>query len=151
MNALSLLKRDHSVVQSLVGKFDRTAKGAREKRLDLFTQIRRELQLHLRAEEEIFYSALKALNGEGRRIASEALKENREIGQLLIQISRLKPSDPNFDEKMEVLIENVDHHIAEAEGEIFQFAAENCSEKELQELGRQLEARKRNLDQQLAA
>ena len=151
MNALKLLKKDHSTVQSLFGKFDRTGKSAHEKKDELFVQIRRELQLHSRAEEEIFYPALKALNGDGRTLVSEALKEHREIDQLLIQISRLKASDKNSDEKMEVLIENVDHHVSEEEGEIFQFAEENCSEEELEELGREIERRKRALDQQMAA
>src|SRR5262245_53941453 len=146
MNALKLLKKDHSTVQSLFSKFDRAGKSAHDKKDELFVQIRRELQLHSRAEEEIFYPALKALNGEGRQLVSEALKEHRDIDQLLMQISRLKPSDKNFDEKMEVLIENVDHHISEEEGEIFQFAEENCSEDELEELGRQIEQRRKVLD-----
>jgi hemerythrin superfamily protein len=151
MNALRLLKKDHSTVRSLFGKFDRMTKTAHEKRSELFVQIRRELQLHSRAEEEIFYSAIKALKTEGRDMVSEALKEHRDIDQLLIQLSRLKPSDKNFDEKMEVLIENVEHHVAEEEGEIFTFAEENCSEEQLRELGRQIDERKRTLDQQLAA
>ena len=99
MNALKLLKKDHSTVQSLFSKFDRTGKSAYDKKDELFVQIRRELQLHSRAEEEIFYPALKALNDEGRRLVSEALKEHREIDELLMQISRLKPSGKNYDEK----------------------------------------------------
>src|SRR4030095_13289385 len=88
MNALRLLKKDHSTVRSLFGKFDRMTKTAHEKRSELFVQIRRELQLHSRAEEEIFYSAIKALKTEGRDMVSEALKEHRDIDQLLIQLSR---------------------------------------------------------------
>jgi hemerythrin superfamily protein len=151
MNALVLLKKDHSTVESLFRKFDRTPKTAHERKSELFFQIRREIQLHSKAEEEVFYAALKALNGEGRRMISEALREHRDIDQLLIQISRLKPSDRNFDEKMEVLIENVEHHLAEEEGEIFTFAKENCSDEELVELGEQIEERKKTLDQRLAA
>ena len=113
--------------------------------------MRRELKLHSRAEEEIFYPALKALNGEGRRLVSEALKEHRDVDELLTQISRLKPCGKNFDDKMETLIENVDHHVQEEEGEIFRFAEENCSEGQLEELGQQIEDRKKTLGQQMAA
>src|SRR5689334_21114783 len=151
MNVLKLLKKDHSSVQSLFGKFDRTGKSAHDKKNELFSKIRRELQLHSRAEEEIFYPALKALNGQGRNLISEALKEHKEVDDLLTQISRLKITDKNFDEKMETLIENVDHHIEEEEGEIFQFAEENCSTEQLEELGRQIDERKKTLDQQMAA
>ena len=151
MNVLKILKKDHSTVQALFGKFDRAGKSAYEKKSELFAQIRRELQLHSRAEEEIVYPALKAMNGEGRRLISEAVKEHKQVDELLMQISRLKPTDKNFDEKMETLIENVDHHIEEEEGEIFRFAEENCSEEQLEELGQLTEERKKTLDQQMAA
>ena len=151
MNVLKILKKDHSNVQNLFGKFDRAGKSAYEKKADLFEKIRRELQLHSRAEAEIFYPALKAMNGEGRRLVSEAVKEHNDIDELLTQISRLKPTDKNFDEKVETLIENVDHHVEEEEGEIFRFAEENYSADQLEELGQQIEKRKKTLDQLMAA
>ena len=151
MNVLKLLKKDHSNVQSLFAKFDRTGKSSHEKKGELFEKIKRELQIHSRAEEEIFYPALKSLNGEGRRLVTEALKEHRDVDELLTQISRLTPADKNFDEKMETLIENVDHHVAEEEGEIFRVAEENYSQEELEELGRQIEERKKIIDRQMAA
>jgi hemerythrin superfamily protein len=151
MHVLKLLKKDHSTVQSLISRFERAGKSAYEKRNELFAEIRRELQLHSKAEEEIFYPALKAFNGEGRVLVSEALKEHKDIDQLLTQISRLKPSDKNYDDKMETLIENVEHHVEEEEGQIFRFAEKNCSEEQLEDLGRQIEDRKRILDQQMAA
>src|SRR3989442_315863 len=134
MNVLQLLRKDHSAVASLFSKFDKTGKSSHEKRNEIFIEIRRELQIHSKAEEEMFYPALKVLNGDGRRVVSEALKEHKEIDELLTQISRLKSTDRNFDEKMETLIENVEHHVEEEEGEIFQFAEENCSPEELEDL-----------------
>jgi hemerythrin superfamily protein len=152
MNVLKILKKDHSTVKSLFNKYDRTGKSSHEKRIQLFEQIRRELQIHSRAEEEIFYPAIKAKNGaESRKLVSQALKEHKDVSELLTQISRLKPNDKNFDEKMETLFENIDHHVEEEEGEIFQFVEENCSEAELNDMGRQVEERKRAIDRQLAA
>jgi hemerythrin superfamily protein len=151
MHAIKVLKKDHSTVRNLFEKFERTGKSSHEKRNDLFEQIRRELQLHMRAEEEIFYPALKAFNGEGRRLVSEALKEHKDVEELLTQISRLNPSDKNYDDKIEALFENVDHHLEDEEGEFFRFAEENCSSEQLEDLGRQIEERKKILDQQMAA
>jgi hemerythrin superfamily protein len=151
MNVLNVLKKNHSIWKSLISKFDNNSQSAHEKRQEMFAQVRREFQVHFRAEEEIFYAALKALNGDGRRLVSEAIKQHRDIDELFTQIARLKPSDRNFDDKFEALIENVDHHIEEEEGEIFQFAEENCSEEQLDDLGREMEERKRILDQQMAA
>jgi hemerythrin superfamily protein len=151
MNALNLLKKDHASVRTLFGSFERTGKTDLEKRNDLLAQIRREIQIHLRAEEEIFYPALKALNGEGRQLVSQALNDHKDINDLLTQISRLKLTAKNFDDRFEALIESVDHHVEEEEGEIFRFAEENCSEQELEDLGRQIRERKQFLDRQLAA
>jgi hemerythrin superfamily protein len=152
MNVLQLLKKDHETVTSLFSKFERTGRTSYEKKGELLAQIRRELQIHSRAEEEIFYPALKAFNtNAGRNLVAEALREHKEIDELLIQLARLKPIDKNFDEKMETLIENVEHHVEEEEGEIFQFAEENCSQEQLEKLGRQIEERKIALDRQLAA
>jgi hemerythrin superfamily protein len=151
MHALKLLKKDHSTVQNLFGKFERTGKAAHEKKNELFAQIRREIQLHLKGEEEIFYPALKAFNGEGRDLVAEALKAHKDIDQLLTQISRLNPTDRHYDEKIEMLVDTVEHHIGEEEGEIFRFAEENCSLEQLEDIGRQIEERKRILDQQMAA
>ena len=151
MNALNLLKKDHASVKTLFSRFDRTGKTDLEKRNDLLAQIRREVQIYSRAEEEIFYPALKALNGEGRKLVSQALNDHREIEDLLTQISRLKLTAKNFDDRFESLIESVDHHIEEEEGEIFRFAEENCSEQQLEDLGRQIQERKQILDRQLAA
>lgn len=151
MDVLKLLKKDHMTVQSLFNKFEKTGKASHEKRDELFVQIRRELQIHSRVEEELFYPAIKSANGEGRRLVSEALKEHKDVDELLTQISRLKPSDKNYEDKVETLIENVEHHVEEEEGEIFQFAAENYSAEELEDLGREIEERKKTLDQQMAA
>lgn len=152
MNVLNLLKKDHSTVKSLFSKFDRTGKSSHEKKAELLDQIRHELQIHSKAEEEIFYPAIKSINdNSGRNLIAEALREHRDIDELLTQLSRLRPTDKHFDEKMETLIENVDHHVEEEEGEIFRFAEENCSEEQLEDLGGQIEERKKIIDRQLAA
>jgi hemerythrin superfamily protein len=151
MNALNLLKKDHDSVRTLFSRFERTSKTDLERRNDLLAQIRREIQIHSRAEEEIFYPALKALNGEGRQLVSQALDDHKDISDLLTQISRLKLTAKNFDDIFEALFEIVDQHVEEEEGEIFRFAEENCSEQQLEDLGRQIQERKRILDRQLAA
>src|SRR5262245_36775288 len=132
MNVLNILKKDHSTVRSLFNKYSRTGKSSYERKLEIFEQIRRELQIHTRAEQEIFYPAIKAMNGtESRKLVTDALKEHRDVDELLTQISRLNPTDKSFDESIETLLEFVDHHIEYEEGEIFQFVAENYSEEDL--------------------
>jgi hemerythrin superfamily protein len=152
MNVLKILRKDHSAVRDFISEFGRTGKSSHDKRAELFEQLRRQLQIHSRAEEEIFYPAIKALNGaESRKLVSEALKEHREIDELLTQISRLKPTDRAFDDRIEILFESVELHLDEEEGEIFRFVEENCSTELLEEIGAQIEDRKRAIDRQMAA
>src|SRR5437762_2620668 len=99
MDVLSILKNDHDEVKTLFTRFEDTARKDHEKKSQLFEQIRRELTAHSKAEEEIFYPALKALNGDGRKLVSEALKQHKDVDNLLIQLSRMTDADDKFDDK----------------------------------------------------
>jgi hemerythrin superfamily protein len=151
MDVLSLLKRDHDDIRNLFEKFDKAGSGLHQKRWELFEHMRLELQIHSKAEEEIFYPALKALNEEGRKLVSEAVKEHKEIDDLILQIGRIRPADEKFADKVEALMEDVEHHVEEEEGQIFQFAKENCPPEQLRELAVEIEKRKMALQRQWAA
>lgn len=151
MDALSLLKQDHDTIKDLFAKFESSPRTAYDKKTALFEQIRMELTLHSRAEEELFYPALKAFDGEGRKLVTLALQEHKQIDDLLTQISRLSGSDERFDDKVLALIEDADQHISEEEGKIFQFAKENCPPEQLEQLATEIQERKRALQRQLAA
>jgi len=151
MDVLALLKRDHQTVRALFSKFEQIGKTAHQKRAELFEQIRFELWIHSKAEEEIFYPALKGFNGQGRNLVTHALKEHREMDELLTQISRLSPQNERFDDRLEALMEDVDHHIEQEEREIFRFAKENCPHEQLVEMAVDIEKRKTALQRQLAA
>jgi hemerythrin superfamily protein len=150
MNVIKLLKTDHDTVKTLFDKFDKAAESSYDRKAEIFEQVRRELLVHSQAEEEIFYPAIKAIEG-GRELIVEALKEHKEVDELLTQISRLEPKDPKFTEKVEILMDNVDHHVEEEEGQIFQFAEENCPKEQLESLGIEIQERKTALERQLAA
>jgi hemerythrin superfamily protein len=151
MNVLELLKQDHDNVKNLFEKFERTGKSSAERRSELFSQIRLELILHSRVEEEIFYPALKSHNGEGRKLVGEALREHKDIEELLRQLMHVQIQDPRFDDRFAALMEDVEEHVDQEEGQIFQFAKENCPEDQLEEMANEIEDRKRTLERQLAA
>jgi len=151
MDVLSVLKQDHETVKGLFARFESAPKAAHDKKAAIFEQLRMELTVHSKAEQEIFYPALKAFDGDGRKLAMEAVQEHKQIEDLLTQISRISPSDERFDDKVLALIEDADHHIVEEEGKMFQFAKENLPTERLEELGDEIEDRKRALERQLAA
>ena len=151
MDVLSVLKQDHETIKDLFSKFESAPKAAHDKKIALFEQIRFELTIHSKAEEEVFYPAVKAFDGEGRKLVTRALQEHKQVDDLLTQISRMSAADDRFDDKVLALIEDADHHIVEEEGKIFQFAKENCPPEQLDEMAIEVEKRKRARERQLAA
>jgi len=151
MSVLEVLKKDHSTIKDLFAQFDSTEELAFEKKAEVFDRIRQEIFLHSKTEEEIFYPALKVLSDEGRELVSRAVQEHHEADELLTQISRLNTADERFAERVASLIEDVEHHIEVEEGEIFQFAKENCPEEQLEEMAVEIQNRKRALERQWAA
>lgn len=64
---------------------------------------------------------------------------------LLEEIAALTPDADEFDAKMKVMQENVEHHADEEEKEMFPKAKEHLSEERRAELGEQMETRKEAL------
>ncbi len=151
MDVLSLLKKDHDTVKSLFAKFESAGKNAHQMKRELFEQIRRDLFVHSRAEEEIFYAAIKARSGPGRKLVSEASREHREIDELLRRTAHLKVEVPQFGDRFAALMEDVEHHIDEEEGPVFQFAKESFPAEQLVEMATDIEERKKALGRRLAA
>ena len=75
----------------------------------------------------------------------EALEEHKVLKTLLEEIAALTPADDEFDAKMKVLRENVEHHVEEEEKEMFPEAQKQLSEKVRNELGSRMETRKDEL------
>ena len=151
MDVLSLLKVDHDAVKELFSKFENTTKTAYKEKQELFEQIRHELFLHSKAEEQVFYPAVKAFNGDGRKLVAQATREHKDIDDLLTQISRMEPDDERYVDRVQALMEDVEYHIEGEEGQIFQFAKENCPRQQLEQLATEIEQRKTALIRQPAA
>ena len=140
MNALELLKEDHQRVQEL---FDEVKSTENEKsHKQAYKKIKTELETHAYIEEKVLYPALKKRE-EFKDMVLEAIEEHLQVKTLLRDISRLSDGNERFDAKLKVLIDNVEHHVDEEEGELFPKVEDLLSEEELEELGIELEAAKK--------
>ena len=142
MNAFTLLKADHEKVAGILEKIDATTERAAKGREELFAQLKNELDVHARIEEEILYPALEEYE-ETRDIALEAYEEHAVVKQLLKELSSQPKDDEQWTAKFTVLKENIEHHVEEEEGEMFKKARKVLSEDEIEELGDRLQEAKR--------
>jgi hemerythrin superfamily protein len=147
-DAISLLKADHRQVEEWFSEFE-SARSASKKQ-QLATSICDALTVHTTIEEEIFYPAFLQA-AEDKDIHHEAVVEHEGAKQLIAQIQSMSPDDDYFDAKVTVLSEMIKHHVKEEEKPGGMFAEAKKSEMDLDALGEELLARKRELQSQSKA
>lgn len=143
MDAITLLKRDHETVNSLFKEYEAAGDRAYERKKDLFQAIKGELEVHMDVEEAIFYPAVKSIRKEDiKDEIREADEEHNVVKVLIDEISRMRPQDEQYDAKVTVLRENVEHHVKEEEGDMFPDAKKHLAPEMLVQLGEEMEERK---------
>ena len=148
MNAFQLLKEDHKKVSGLFEQIEPTTERAEKSRTELFAKLKEELDIHARIEETIFYPSIKRA-AETRDVVLEGFEEHHVIKMLLKELEAMPVDTEQWTAKIKVLQENVEHHVEEEEGEMFQKARDVLSEEQINQLGAQMEEMKAQLKQQL--
>lgn len=138
MDAFSLLKADHRKVEEL---FEQLESATGKAKLQVFAQIKTELDLHAHIEEKIFYPALEEPK-QTHDLTLEAYEEHDVVKKLLRELSRSKTANDEWEAKAKVLQENVEHHVEEEENELFKKASSVLSQEDIAELGESMEAEK---------
>ncbi|MBA4184268.1 MAG: hemerythrin domain-containing protein [Acidobacteria bacterium] len=141
MNAIELLKDDHDKVDKLFQKVKATEEGEEHK--ELFKKIKAELDAHTHIEEKIFYPRLKEKE-ELEDIVLEGIEEHHQAKIFLRELASLTEDSEKFEPKLKVLMEDIEHHVMEEEGEMFPKVKKNFDKAELAELGKQMEEEKKN-------
>jgi len=142
-NAVQLIKQDHKKVAGLFQKYQKT-KGQEAKR-EIADQAMEQLEIHAKLEEEIFYPAAKKQLEDGVMI-KEALKEHQTVKDLIEELRAMDSDDEEFDQKWSELVENVEHHVEEEEGELLPQTED--SELDLAQLGEEMAERKEELTEE---
>ena len=130
MNAIELLRTQHEEAKGLFKKIE---KAEDEEKLDLFEQLADALAVHATIEEKQFYPATK--NARTEELLQEAVEEHLAAKRLIADLLEMSVDDPQFDAKVAVLKENVEHHIEEEEEELFPKVKKMLKEEELEDLG----------------
>lgn len=144
-NAIDLLTADHRRVQDLFERVRGEEEGTGRR---TFPEIRRELELHTHVEEQIFYPHLLKVGDEKlQSITREGLEEHRQAKNLLDELEMLSDDRGGFDAKLNVLMEDVEHHVEEEEGEMFPLVRGQVDDEMLLRLGTLMEGEKRRINE----
>ena len=141
-DAIALLRADHKAVKALFDQYEKTR--SEDRKGALAEQICKELTVHAQIEEEIFYPAARNVMRQ-EDLLDEAAVEHNSVKWLIAQIKDASVGDDQFDAKVKVLCEYVDHHVKEEQNEMFPQVKK--TKLDLRALGEQLQARKMELMQ----
>ncbi len=141
-DAISLLKSDHREVEGWFADFKKARADTRKQ--ELATKICEALRIHMTIEEELFYPAFYQATQDDD-LYHEAQVEHEGAKTLIGKIEQSDPSDELFDAQVNVLSEMIKHHVREEEKRDGMFAKARQSDMDLDEIGRQIQARKGEL------
>ena len=146
-----LLKQDHREVSKLFKQAKKVVKENPDEAKEIFLTIKEELVAHAKAEEEVFYNPLKAKSeqDEAQDVAEEGTQEHHVVALLIKELSQLDCNLPEWEAKLVVLSELVEHHVEEEEGEIFTQARKVFSSLEAKEMAQEMERLKEDKKAQI--
>lgn len=149
-NATQILRQDHQKVKALFDKFEQGKAGDAKRRWA--KQAMNELKVHARVEEEIFYPAVKN-SIEASELVDEAKKEHQVAKSLISQLEKASALDDgegsDFEAKFSQLIQAIQHHVEEEEGEMFPQVED--SELDLSALGARMMKRKQEISRSVGS
>jgi len=145
MNAFQLLKEDHKKVSAIFQQLEPTTERAVKTRTELFEELKTNLDIHAHIEESIFYPSIKR-EAETREIVLEGFEEHHVIKMLLKELESMPVDTEQWAAKCKVLQENVEHHVEEEEGEMFQKARDVLTEEQINDLGARMQQEKTRME-----
>ena len=137
-DAIVVLKADHTNVKKLFREFEQAGEDATAAKGELAKQIIGELTMHTYVENEIMYPEVRSALPDLEEDVLESYEEHHVVDVLALELWTMSPSDPHFDAKMTVLIENVKHHVEEEEQDWFPKVRKGLGRAALQDIGERI-------------
>jgi hemerythrin superfamily protein len=141
-DGIALLREDHRAVKKLFKEFFATGERAHATRRRIADRIISELSVHSGVEETVLYPRARLAVPRADSEVLEALEEHHIVKATCAELEKMKPADERFAAKMQVLMENVTHHIREEESELFPKLRKAFSRDEMLAMGEDMRAAK---------
>jgi len=143
-DAEALLKADHRKVEQLFQQYKNAGEDS-DKKSGLAHEVCKELIVHSKLEEELFYPACREKDVDDD-LLDEAQVEHDGAKIMIAELMNGSPDDDYYDAKLTVLSEYIKHHVGEEEkpGDGI-FAKARKAGVDMNALGARLQARKSEL------
>lgn len=118
MAIFETLKEEHDLLRNQLTKILNLPNSAKVEREECFEELKKTLNSHTLAEEEILYENMlpvEHLESEVR----EGIEEHRLSNQLLVELNNLDVTHPQWEAKVKALKDLLTHHLKEEEEELF--------------------------------
>jgi len=146
MDVIDLLVADHNRVRGVISRYrdadeaDKTAEAS-----ELSATFIHELNVHMTAEEDVFYQAVKERTDDIKEDVDEGYEEHHVAKVLIGEIEDLEAGSDTWVAKMKVLIESVEHHIDEEEEELFRSVRTSTEPPRREKLGQDFDEKRVSL------
>jgi len=141
MTALDLLRADHRQLAQLFEQVRQSSDYG--ERRDLFEEIRDRLEAHSDLEEEIFYPRFSRIS-ELSELMGESIEDHRLMREIIAELSATYDRE-DFNELLDELVDTVEDHVSEEEGEVFPRLLEMLGEREWKDLYERMIERREGL------
>jgi hypothetical protein len=144
LNPIAIIKQDHAKIKELFDSYGKLDTASHDAKKELAHKILKELTIHARMEEKYFYPKLKeAINKDHPVPVDEAIAEHHAAKVLILELKIMPVASETYDARMDVLEENIMHHIEEEETELLP-EAETLLAGHLDEIGRNMDDYRQN-------
>lgn len=142
MDAFELLRKDHDKVRALFSDLFSPGGGDGA---DKFHELKNELDVHTKIEEDVLYPALEKRD-ETRDLVADSREEHERAKDLLGKIEERQESGGEWHALLENLRKLLDHHMEDEEQELFPKARQLLSESEQDDIEARLVSEKQTLE-----
>ncbi len=136
MEATALLRKQHQEVIAKFKQFEKSESEATKRKL--FIEIADALAAHCAIEEKLFYPTVYR-GEEVQDLLREAVEEHLSAKRVISDLLMMEVTDEQFDAKVNVLHELIEHHVKEEHNELFPKVKKLLARAELTSLGADME------------
>ncbi|MCW8087813.1 hemerythrin domain-containing protein [Sabulicella glaciei] len=139
MTFRALMQAGPAKANELFAKLSETSDGAVKTREKLFAELKGELELHVRLEEQHLFPILRK-NPETRELVADAIRDNKELRAKLNDLEAMPKNDPAFAETLQDLQKAFRQHARDEKKELLPAVQRALTDEQVQGVAEKMEA-----------